>query len=197
MHERHGAKQPERFDAARATVLDDVERFTYVSPERIVDLLVIPLGGIVVDFGTGTGTYAIEIARRTPHANVLALDEQPEMLAKLAAKPEAATLSNLRSMASADIPRFAGGVDRVFALNVLHEMGDDALSSLVGLLRFDGFALVVDWNGDVARDVGPPKGHVYGVADARARLDAFGLRGELVGGFPYHHAFIARRSTHA
>ena len=57
-----------------------------------------------------------------------------------------------------------GGVERVFALNVLHELGDDALRVLVGLLRPEGVALVVDWNADVERAVGPPNDHVYGVA---------------------------------
>ena len=99
MHDdRFGAKQPTRFRTANAAVLDDTARFAYVSPEGVVELLAIPPGATVVDFGTGTGTYAIEIARRVPHATVLALDEQPETLAKLAAKPEAAKLANLQAM---------------------------------------------------------------------------------------------------
>ncbi len=193
MHdERHGAKQPERFRTERAAALDDTARFAYVSPERIVELLAIPAAGTVLDFGTGTGTYAIEIARRAPHATVLALDEQPEMLAKLAAKPEAATLANLRAVEPKDLGSYTSGVERIFAFNVLHELGDDALRALVGLLRRDGLALVVDWSADVERPVGPPNDHVYGADDARARLEAFGLTVERVDGFPYHHAFLAR-----
>ena len=193
MHDdRHGAKQPERFRTEKAAALDDVARFAYAPPERIVALLDVPLGGIVVDFGTGTGTYAIEIARRVPGATVLALDEQPEMLAKLTSKPEVATLANLRPLLPSEMTPFARGADRIFAFNVLHELGDDALRSLVDLIRPGGFALVVDWNADVTREVGPPNDHVYGVADARARLEAFGLRVERADGFPYHHAFIAR-----
>ncbi len=192
MHDdRHGAKQPQRFNAERANVLDDVSRFAYVSPKRIAELLEAKPDALIIDFGTGTGTYAIEIARRLPRATILALDEQPAMLAKLAAKPEAAALANLRGVSAHELAAYTGGADRVFALNVLHEVGDDALRSLVALLRPDGFALVIDWNADVERPVGPPNDHVYGVAAARERLEAFGLRVATVSGFPYHHAFVA------
>jgi SAM-dependent methyltransferase len=197
---RHGAKQPERFDATRAHVLDDKERFAYVDPVLIADLLAPALGAradgaraTLVDFGTGTGTYALELAKRFPAVAVLALDEQPEMLAKLGAKPEFATLPNLRAIEPPALAELAGCVDAVLALNVLHELGDDALRSLVALLRPDGLALVIDWSADVERPVGPPNDHVYGAAAARERLQAFGLRAAPVGGFPYHHAFLARR----
>ncbi len=190
--DRHGAKQPHRFDPARAAVLDDTARFAYVPPDRVVALLAIPRGATVVDFGTGTGTYALEIARRVPHATVVALDEQPEMLARLVAKPEMAERTNLRAV-TPETMRDYGTVERVFALNVLHELGDAALRALAALLSVDGFALVVDWNADVVREFGPPRDHVYGVVQARARLEAAGFAVVAVAGFPFHHAFIARR----
>ena len=59
-----------KFDPVRAAVLDDAERLRYVDPARIVELLDVPTGGTVVDFGTGV--YAIEIAERA-----LVLDWNP------------------------------------------------------------------------------------------------------------------------
>ena len=193
-HDRHGAKQPERFDPARARVLDDVARFAYVPPERVVELLDVAPGATVLDFGTGTGTYAIELARRLPAATILALDEQPEMLERLRAKPDVAALPNLQAIAPAALSTHVGRIDRIFALNVLHELGDDALASLVPLLAPGGTALVVDWNADVDRPVGPPNDHVYGLAAARARLEGSGSDVVVVAldGFPYHHAFRIR-----
>src|SRR3989304_2758407 len=94
-HSRHGAKQPERFDPARAAKLDDPARFESLPPAEVIDLLDAPQGACVIDFGTGTGTYAIELARRRPDLQVIALDEQPEMLELLRAKPAAAALKNL------------------------------------------------------------------------------------------------------
>jgi SAM-dependent methyltransferase len=192
-HDRHGAKQPNRFDVARAGMLDDAARFAYVPPERIVELLAVSGAATIVDFGTGTGTYAIELARRLPAATVFALDEQPEMLARLRAKPEAASLRNLHAMSPEELANETGRVDRIFALNVLHELGDEALASFTTLLAPGGSALVVDWNADIARPIGPPNDHVYGIAAARARLAAAGLASDILEGFPYHHAFRARR----
>ncbi len=191
-HDRHGAKQPDRFDPARAAVLDDTARFAYVSPDRVVELLDVREGATVCDFGTGTGTYAIEIARRRPSARILALDEQPAMLEKLRAKPEVATLTNLTAIGPDALAGLTGTLDRIFALNVFHELGDDALASLATLLASDGFALVIDWNADVERPVGPPNDHVYGRVSARERLESLGFTVETLSGFPYHHAFRLR-----
>ncbi|GAC1309727.1 MAG: hypothetical protein NVSMB21_16620 [Vulcanimicrobiaceae bacterium] len=190
-HDRHGAKS-RRFDPARSSVLDDAARFAYVPPERVVALLDVATGATVLDFGTGTGTYAIELARRLPATTVVALDEQPVMLERLRAKPGVAALANLRPIAPAGVPAYARRIDRIFALNVLHELGDDALASFGILLAPGGTALVVDWNADVDRPVGPPKDRVYGVAAARARLERNGFAVEALDRFPYHHAFRVR-----
>ena len=78
--DRHGARQPERFNPARAALLDDRSRFEYLPPDEIFNMLTAPAGGRVVDFGAGTGTYAVELARSRPDLEVIALDEQQEML---------------------------------------------------------------------------------------------------------------------
>ena len=91
-HDRQGARQPERFNPERAARLDDPARFEYLPPEEIARLLDVPVNGRLLDFGTGTGTYAIELARLRPDVAVIALDELPAMLDRLRAKPEAAKL---------------------------------------------------------------------------------------------------------
>ena len=90
---RHGAKQPEVFNPARAALLDSPDRFDYLPPERIFAHLDPPQGGLVVDFGAGTGRFSIELAQRRPDLKVIALDEQPEMLKLLEAKPAAQQLA--------------------------------------------------------------------------------------------------------
>ncbi|HVA40906.1 MAG TPA: class I SAM-dependent methyltransferase, partial [Candidatus Binataceae bacterium] len=97
-HARSGARQPEAFDPARAALLDDRARFDYLPPARIIALLDAPHAGTVVDFGTGTGTFAIELAERRPDLTVIALDEQPRMLELLRAKPAAGRLKNLKPL---------------------------------------------------------------------------------------------------
>jgi 2-polyprenyl-3-methyl-5-hydroxy-6-metoxy-1,4-benzoquinol methylase len=193
-HERHGAKQPERFDPARAALLDDPGRLEYMPPARLFELLDAPRGGVVVDFGTGTGAFAIPLAKERPDLTVLALDEQPEMLKMLRAKPAAAALSNLKPVLNEEARPYAGKADRILAINVLHELGDEAMKEMVGLMKPDGAILFVDWNSDVERPVGPPREHTYGIAEAVRRVESFGLRAETLAPLPYHYVIRARRA---
>ena len=189
--DRHGARQPERFDPERASRLDDPSRFEYLPPQEVAEMLAVPDGGKLLDFGTGTGTYAIEIARLRPDIKVIALDEQTEMLDLLKAKPAAAELANIVPVLPDDIAAYNGTVDRVLALNVLHELGDEALRGLKSLLKPGGVALFIDWNSEVERPAGPPADHVYSPAEGSQRLQEMGyrVRGEKL--FPYHYSIFA------
>ncbi len=191
-HDRHGAKQPHRFDPARAHVLDDAERFSYVPPVELIALLDLTPRAMVVDFGTGTATYAVEIARARPDVRVFALDEQDSMLAKARAKIGEAGLQNIEGIDPPAARALQGTVDRVLALNVLHELGDDALRDIGALLAPHGRALFVDWNADADRPVGPPADHVYSADEARARLSRAGFSvASEHRSFPYHYTLVA------
>ncbi len=87
MHDaRHGAKQLQRFDPERAVRLDDPSRFEYPSPAALVALPDFDESATFVDFGAGTGAYAIAIARAIPGVRIFALDENDAMLAQLRRK---------------------------------------------------------------------------------------------------------------
>jgi SAM-dependent methyltransferase len=189
--DRHGARQPERFNPERASRLDDPARFEYLPTQEVAKMLDVPAGGVLLDFGTGTGTYAIEMARLRPDAEVVAFDEQPEMLRLLLAKPAGRELANLTPVLPEDIAAYTGKIDRVLALNVLHELGDEALQNLKALLKPGGLALFIDWNAEVERPAGPPADHVYLPAEGRRRLEqmGFGIRCEKL--FPYHYSILA------
>lgn len=191
LDDRHGARQPERFDTERASRLDDPARLEYVPPEEVERMLEIPSKGTVLDFGTGTGTYAIELAKRRPDIEVIALDELPEMLAYLQAKPAASELANLKPVLSTQIADFKGRIDSVLALNVLHELGDESLRNLKALLKPHGAAVFIDWNAEVERAAGPPADHVYSPAEGRQRLVQMGFHIESERLFPYHYAIRA------
>lgn len=145
----------------------------------------------MLDFGTGTGTYAIELARMRPDVEVIALDEQPEMLVLLRAKPAAGELTNLKPVHPDAMVSYQGKIDRALALNVLHELGDEALRSVKRLLKPGGLALFIDWNAEVERPAGPPADHVYSPAEGRQRLEqaGFKIRGEKL--FPFHYSILA------
>ena len=190
--DRDGARQPERFDPARAARLDDPARFEYLPPEEVAKRLDIPAGGKVLDFGTGTGAYAFKLARLRPDIEVIAFDEQPEMLDLLRAKPDARELPNVKPVLPAKLAAYKGKIDRVMALNVLHELGDEALRDLKGLLKPEGAALFIDWNGAVERPAGPPADHVYSPAEGRKRLEQMGFEIQAEGLFPYHYSILVR-----
>jgi SAM-dependent methyltransferase len=192
LDDRHGARQPERFNPERASRLDDPARFEYLPPVEVGRMLDIPAGGRVLDFGTGTGTYAIELARLHPDVEVIALDEQPEMLDLLLAKPAAAKFANLKPVLSTRTADYKGKIDRVLVLNVLHELGDEALRNLKSLLKPHGSALFIDWNAAVERPAGPPADHVYSPSEGCQRLEQMEFQVQAERLFLYHYAILAR-----
>jgi SAM-dependent methyltransferase len=190
-HSREGAKQPEVFNPARAALLDAQDRFEYLPPNDIAALLDAPDSGVVVDFGAGTGTFAIELARRRPDLKVIALDEQAGMLELLRAKPAVTQLGNIQPLLASEIDSIKGTADRVFAINVLHEVGDEALLEMSHLLKPQGTLLIIDWDGSRDRPIGPPKGHTHTPAEARARLEKAGLEVKTLESLPYHFVLLA------
>ena len=191
--DRQGARQPERFDAGRAARLEDRARFEHLPPDRIFALLAAPAGGRVVDFGTGTGLFAIELAGRRPDLRIVAVDEQPRMLERLRANLAAARAPNVSARDGADLADLLGTADAVLAINVLHELGDEATARLAALLRPHGRLVVVDWNAAIDRPIGPPRDHVYTVAEARARLERVGLRVREESPLAHHFVLTAER----
>lgn len=189
---REGARQPGQFDPARSHVLDDPARFAYLDPATVENLLDAPPGAEVVDFGTGTGTYALAIARRRQDIQMIALDEQPEMLALLRAKPELAEAPNVKLSLPWDIAGLHHFADRVLALNVLHEASNEALESIRAMLKPDGLVLWIDWNAAVERPVGPPRDHVYTPEEARERLETHGFAIISSYLFRFHYGFVTR-----
>jgi cyclopropane fatty-acyl-phospholipid synthase-like methyltransferase len=157
----------------------------------LLSMLEIPAGGTLVDFGTGTGLYAIEIARRRPDVRVLALDEQPQMLAHVREAIARSGLSNVEPVSSEALGPMLGSADRILALNVLHELGDHALEEVRSLLADDGKVVFVDWNAEAERPVGPPRDHVYDIKDAAQRLAAAGFSVIERRTLAYHYALLA------
>jgi SAM-dependent methyltransferase len=174
-------------------MLDDPRRFVYLPPADVIQLLDAALGALIVDFGSGTGAYAIAIARLRPDLRIIALDEQPEMLALIRSRLTTENATSVEPAGADEIPKLLGRADRVLAINVLHELGDVALKALRELLAPAGKALFVDWDAGVERDAGPPRDHVYTVDEARARLAAAGLRVATEHHFPYHYALVTQR----
>ncbi len=188
--DRHGARQPERFNPERAASLNDRARFDYLPPKDLIPLLDIPSQGVLIDFGTGTGLYAVEIAMLRPDIRVIGVDEQKKMLDLFSENWSRHSLKNLTSCWSKDesYSRIKVTADRILALNVLHELGDEAMEEIKSLLKPSGRVLFVDWNSKIERPVGPPRDHVYSPEEGNTRVLNFGFSVLEKRIFPYHYA---------
>lgn len=187
-----GAKQPYIFSHERADVLDDPEREGWLPTEAVVELLGVPSGAQVLDFGTGTGRYGIALAKARPDIRVVAYDVQPEMLEIVRRRITELGLKNI-SVAGWEEARATAPYDRIFALNVLHEIDDATLRSLAPLVAPRGDVLIFDWDATIDRPTGPPAEHAHSPAEARDRIARSGLQCvEQIQDprFPYH--FILR-----
>ena len=197
MSER-GQQRPEhKFDPARADRLDAPERDAYLPDAPLVALLGLRGGETVVDYGAGTGRLALAVRTALgAGGRVIAVDESEEMVARLRERIAAAgTLVEMVPIAANRVPEPDGGVDRVLAVNLLHEIrGERALEEMARLLRRDGLLLVADWERgrDPERPLGPPDEILYTEHEAAAELERAGFDVERGDGFPYHFVLFGR-----
>lgn len=177
------------FDPAYARRLEDPERFRTLAPETIVAFVDAPPAGVVVDYGAGTGAYAVPFAQARPDCRIVAIDIEPQLLEVLRAKPEAATI---RTGGPELLTELSGTIDRIVSLHVMHYLGVDELRRIFAALAPTGRAAFVDWNGDVERPRGPAKERLWGAADAERLLVRAGFVIERTLPLPYHYAFFGR-----
>lgn len=190
-----GRKQPEPFDPERAAVLDDPERERWLPTSRVIAMLELRDGEHVLDYGCGTGRYALSVARSFPGTHVVAFDIQQKMLDIVNDRITESGLRNVHTSGPLADDLALGSFDRVLSVHLLHEIDDEHLAHIRETLKPGGTLLVMDWDRDVKRDFGPPANHVHTLDEAVGRLQRAGFLTEVLDGpdFPYHFAI---RATH-
>jgi len=119
-------------------------------PDRIVGRLRIRPGMTVLEAGPGPGTFTFEAARRAyPGGQVIAVDIQPQMLARLRARLEGEAIDNVAPKL-ADVrylPLPDDSVDRALMVTVLAETPDPvrALTEIRRVLRPNGLLSVSEF----------------------------------------------------
>jgi ubiquinone/menaquinone biosynthesis C-methylase UbiE len=125
----------------------------FVGPGRLIERLDIAPGMRVLDAGCGPGRLTIPLASAVgPDGEVVALDTQPEMLAKLERRLEAEGITNVRPL-RAGLGEGAlgeGGFDRVVLAMVLGEVRGRgaATRELYAALKPGGVLSVTEIFGD-------------------------------------------------
>ncbi|HET6274491.1 MAG TPA: class I SAM-dependent methyltransferase [Candidatus Cybelea sp.] len=176
-------------------MLDDPEREGWLPTAALVELLAGPSSSRVLDFGTGTGRYGLALAQSRPNLRVVAYDVQPEMLDIVRRRATDLRLENFIAASWEDTQANAP-YDRIFALNVLHEIDDDTLRTLAPLLAPQGDLLIFDWDATIDRPTGPPAEHAHSPAEARDRIARSGfpcIERIRDARFPYHFILRAAR----
>lgn len=190
-----GRKQPQPFNPERAALLDDPERERWLPTGRIVEMLDVRDGMNILDYGTGTGRYALSIARTIPQAHVVAFDIQQPMLDIVNEYINQSGLNNVLTIGPDPAAVIEGHFDRVLGVHLLHEIDDEHLTHIHHALKRGGSLLVIDWDRDVRRDFGPPPQHLHTLDEAAVRLRRAGFTTQVLDSpdFPYHFAFRASR----
>lgn len=128
----------------------------------------------VLDIGSGPGVTTCQLAMAFPHADVVAVDGEPALLARVTDRAARLGLADRVHTHEADISADLsdlGGADLVWASHVLHHVGDQraGVAGLAGLLSPGGVLAVAEGGLSprfLPRDLG------FGRPGLETRLDA-------------------------
>ena len=159
--------------------LDRAGRDAEQQPEHVLDVIGMHAGQTVADIGCGSGYFSVRMAKRVgPTGRVLATDLQPEMLALLAKKVDAAKLTNvtpiLATADDANLPPHA--IDIVLFVDVYHEITHPlvTMKQVRDSLREGGKVVLVEYRAEDPKvDIRPE--HKMTLAQIKKELAAEGF----------------------
>src|SRR5215467_3946339 len=173
-------------DAERwAKIFDDPARDAWQKPREVISALALAPDAAVADIGSGTGYFAVRLARAAPKGVVYGVDTEPSMVRYLDERAKHEGLGNLVSIAGqpgdANLPV---KVDLVLMVDVYHHIAERAryFDRLRGSLKAGARVAIIDFRLDSPS--GPPK---------RERITAEQVKAELAkAGYAVakEHAFL-------
>jgi len=184
---------------AGADWLDRPEREEEEAPSKAIALLQLRPGDVVADVGAGSGYMTVRLARAVgPTGRVLAVDIQPEMIARLNERVHAERLNNVTAiLGGADDPKLpAGSVDLELMVDVYHELAapQRMLQHLRSALTPGGRLVLLEYRKE---DPSIPirEEHKMSVADAKAEIEPEGFTLlEVKEDLPRQHILIFKKS---
>ena len=154
------APRGHRFDRAEAWAqrFDAASRDAWQKPEEVIEALNLPRNAKVADLGSGTGYFAVRLARAVPDGVVYGLDSEPDMTRYLAERARREGLSQLQALTvSPEAPSLPEKVDLVLCVNTWHHVPNRQtyLDRLRLFLAPNARVVVIDFTLDAPE--GPPR----------------------------------------
>jgi SAM-dependent methyltransferase len=171
--QEHGGHHQQRFqDAERwARVFDDPRRDAWQKPDEVIRALALAPDALVADIGSGTGYFAVRLARVVATGHVYGADVEPDMVRYLAERGRREGLANLTSVAAAfDDTKLPQPVNLALVVNTYHHIAERPayFGRLRQSLRPGGRVAIIDFLPDAPE--GPPR---------RARIPAAVVKEEM------------------
>lgn len=167
---------------------------SFIEPKEILKQIGLRIDSKAVDFGSGSGGWALPLAKMLEEGKVTAVDVQKEPLSSLQAKARIANLKNIETIL-ADVEEGAlpipnNSVVLVLMTNLLFQLENKsaAFKEARRVLKEKGKVLVVDWKPGALMAPKVPllsKEEIINLA----KENDFVFREALNGG-EYHFAFI-------
>jgi cyclopropane fatty-acyl-phospholipid synthase-like methyltransferase len=177
---QHGEQSMHRrFDDAErwSKVFDDPARDEWQKPAQVIAALKLPADAAVADIGSGTGYFAVRLARAVPRGRVYGADLEPGMVHFLNERAAREGLPNLAShLAAPEDPKLPASVDLALVVDTYHHIANRSryFERLKGSLKPGGRVAIVDFTLD--SPVGPPRGHRIAPEQVRKEMERAGYR---------------------
>jgi SAM-dependent methyltransferase len=166
-HHEHRFQDAERW----ARAFDDPARDAWQKPDDVIRALALAPDALVADIGSGTGYFAVRLARAVPRGHVYGADVEPDMVRYLAERGRREGLANLTSVEAAPHdPRLSRPVDLALVVDTYHHIAGrpSYFGRLRRSLRPGGRVAIIDFLPDAP--AGPP---------AQARIPAAFVKDEM------------------
>ena len=171
----------------------------FLDPNKVLSQLDLSPNMIAADFGSGSGGWAIPLAKKLSSGKVFAIDILKEPLSALASRAKMEKVWNIQTICAnvedARALKLGEGVlDLVLMTNLLFQLENvkAVFSQAAKVLKKGGKVLVVDWQVDSS--VGPEKGRLSPqTAKNVAQECGFALEKEFPAG-PHHYGLVFARS---
>jgi SAM-dependent methyltransferase len=177
---QHGEQHMHRrFDDAEkwSKVFDDPARDAWQKPAEIIAALRLQEDASVADIGSGTGYFAVRLARAVPRGHVYGADVEQDMVRFLTDRAARERLPNLTShVAGEHGPNLPAQVDLALVVDTYHHIPQRSryFERLKSALRSGGRIAIIDFKLD--SPTGPPVKHRIPPDQVKAEMERAGYK---------------------